>query len=295
MPKRSNPFQDLVALLERQLAPDGCSVSESKLLKDIRTGEEREVDIFIEGQIGVHPIRIAIEVIDYARPASTPWIESISQKHADLHVDKSIAVSRSGFYKPALLKASGLKIETLTIEQALALDWRAKIDEMPAIRIESFLLPYLKSASVLVEEESSLDELKDCTIGDLVLYRPSGDVRGTLQSLLQSLLASEGVIGALRSKAFVDGATLVEGEFRFPDGSYIPGRTKERVLVTGIIFQASCKKEITELRIQKGRYRDTAVVLAEGQTFGHRVAVAVTESKGGDPTISFRLRKRKTL
>ena len=63
MPKRSNAFQELVALLERQLAPSGAIVYESKMLKDTRTGEDREVDIVIDTEAGVHPLRIGISVL----------------------------------------------------------------------------------------------------------------------------------------------------------------------------------------------------------------------------------------
>ena len=98
MPKRTTKFQNLIELLERQLAPVGATVFASKLLKDVRSGEDREVDIVIETKSGIHPVVIGIEVIEHKRPASTPWIEGIAKKHEDLAIDKTIAVSRSGFY-----------------------------------------------------------------------------------------------------------------------------------------------------------------------------------------------------
>jgi hypothetical protein len=79
MPQRSNRFQRLIELLERQLAPVGANVFGSRLLRDYRSGEDREVDIIIETTSGIHPIRIGIEVIDHKRPASSTWIESIAK------------------------------------------------------------------------------------------------------------------------------------------------------------------------------------------------------------------------
>ena len=105
MPRRSNTFQKLVTLLETALASNGVLVRESVLLKDLRTGEEREVDIILEGMVSSYKTTIGIEVIDRSRPASTPWVEAMYQKHADLPIDKTILVSRSGFYAPASEKA----------------------------------------------------------------------------------------------------------------------------------------------------------------------------------------------
>lgn len=65
MPKRTTNFQDLIELLERQLAPVGAKVIASKLLKDARSGEDREVDIVIETTSGIHPLTIGIEVIEH--------------------------------------------------------------------------------------------------------------------------------------------------------------------------------------------------------------------------------------
>lgn len=154
MPRRSNKFQDLIELLERQLAPIGAKVSASQLLKDARTGDDREVDIVIETTSGIHPLRIGIEVIDRKRPADGPWMEGIAKKHEDLPIDKSIAVSRSGFYRPALIKAEAYKIDALTVNEVTELDWKAKIDSIPSVRLESFLLPYLTNATIIFGEAS---------------------------------------------------------------------------------------------------------------------------------------------
>jgi len=293
MPKRSNAFQELVALLERQLAPSGARVYESRMLKDICTGEDREVDIVIDTEAGVHPLRIGIEVIDHERPASSPWIESIAKKHEDLPIDKSIVVSRSGFYRPAMRKAQALKIDTLTLKEATDLDWKAKIDSVPSIHIESFLLPYLTEATVLFADENSLSTMKDLDLPNLSLYRPSGESRGTLLSILKQFLAREDVIKALRERAFTDAATVVEGEFRLQKGSYILGGGGTQHPVSGIAFKAKCSKEINIAQLQKGRYRDAAVVLASGHSFGRPVRIVISETSKEDPLVTMRVYKVK--
>ena len=45
VPKRTNAFQTLIALIEQQLASDGVTtVTESEMLNDRLTGKPREVD-----------------------------------------------------------------------------------------------------------------------------------------------------------------------------------------------------------------------------------------------------------
>jgi len=293
MPKRSNAFQELVALLEQQLAPSGARIHESKMLKDIRTGEDREVDIVIDTEAGVHPLRIGIEVIDHKRPASTPLIESIAKKHEDLPINKSIMVSRSGFYRPAMKKAQSLKIDTLTLKEATDLDWKAKIDSMPYVHIVSFLLPYLTQATVIFADKNSLNTMKDLDLPNLPLYRPSGESRGTLLSILKQFLAREDVTKALSEKAFTDTATAVEGEFRPEKGSYILESGGTQHLVSRIAFKAICRKEIEAAQLQKGRYRDTAVVLASGHSFEHPVHIVISETPKADPLVSIRVHKVK--
>jgi hypothetical protein len=266
-------------------------VFESKLLRDAQTGEDREVDIVIETKAGIHPLRIGIEVIDHKRPASSPWIESIAQKHEDLPIDKSIVVSRSGFYQPALLKAKARKIDTLTIDQAMASDWKAKIDSMPFINIESFLLPYLTNATLLFDSEDALNEFRGVDLADLPHYRGSGELRGTVLSILEQFLRRPDVLEALCAKAFMDAGIVMEGEFRLERGSYVMGLSNRKYLVTGIVFQAQCKKEVHTATLQKGCYRDTAVVLASGESLGRPVNIAISEIPGDDPRVSVRIRK----
>lgn len=170
MPQRTNEFQDLIDLLERQLAPAGATIHASHLMKDANSGEDREIDIVIESDVGIHPFRIGIEVIAHKRPASSPWIEGISAKHRDLPIHKSIAVSKSGFYKPALKKAEALKIDTLSLKEASDLDWQSMLDGMPPVQIESFLLPYLTDATLVFVDQDSLLKFQGDDLPATILF-----------------------------------------------------------------------------------------------------------------------------
>ena len=101
VPKRSNPFQQLVLHLQRVLSP-GCTVEESAMLTHRITQSEREVDVVIRSVVGEHTVVISVECIDQGRPADVNWIEQMLAKHTAewRATDRLVLVSRSGFDAP---------------------------------------------------------------------------------------------------------------------------------------------------------------------------------------------------
>ena len=59
MPKRTNLFQETVAIIQAHVA-DG-TVTESAILVDRLTGREAEVDVLIETEASGYPLTIAVE------------------------------------------------------------------------------------------------------------------------------------------------------------------------------------------------------------------------------------------
>jgi hypothetical protein len=114
MPRRSNEFQKLVALIHGCLGDSG-KVTESALLVDRATGEKRGVDVLIE----ISGFLISVEVRDRTRKAGIAWVEEMHAKHSDLATDKLVLVSRNGYYRTALDKARFHGIETMTFADAL--------------------------------------------------------------------------------------------------------------------------------------------------------------------------------
>ncbi len=122
MPKRTNAFQRLVTLLTATLAGH-AQVTESAMLIDRVSGEKREVDVLVSAMAGGYRVELGVEVISWARPADTPWVEKMRAKHDNLPTDKLILVSERGFYEPARRKAEFYGIEVLTLEEATEADW----------------------------------------------------------------------------------------------------------------------------------------------------------------------------
>ena len=113
MPKRSNTFQRLVKLLHERIDTK-WEVCESEMLPHSLTGELREVDIVLKYKLGQHQVIVSIECIDHKRKADSTWVETMAKKHDYLPTSKLILWSSSGFFKPALITADKLHIDTIS-------------------------------------------------------------------------------------------------------------------------------------------------------------------------------------
>lgn len=96
MPKRSNLFQDVVAIIHRHMAT-GATVEDPGMLRHKVTGEEREVDVVIRSRVARHEVVVAVEATSTRRPADAGWVEKTLGKHRELPTDKLVLVSEAGF------------------------------------------------------------------------------------------------------------------------------------------------------------------------------------------------------
>lgn len=129
MPQRSNRFQKIVFMLQKQLA-GSAKVTESKLMANRDTGGATEVDVVIEGQAGGIPITIGVECQGRGRIASVEWVDQVHGKHAALAINKSVLVAKAGFTKGARKAARARNMETLTLSQAEATQWREYVGDL---------------------------------------------------------------------------------------------------------------------------------------------------------------------
>ncbi|MBF6173424.1 hypothetical protein [Nocardia blacklockiae] len=115
MPRRTNAFQTLVATISEHIRGE-ATVTESKMLQDIDTGTEREVDICIEHMVAGHLVRVCIECSSHNRPRDVSWVEQMHSKHLRLPTNLLVLASESGFTPEALKKARYCRIETAVPE-----------------------------------------------------------------------------------------------------------------------------------------------------------------------------------
>lgn len=126
MPKRTNDFQELVAIIHRALAPKGAVITESALVETGTSGETREIDVLIETKVVEYRMKIAVEAKDEHRPMDSTKFESIIGKYlveGGVKVNKVVVVTHHGFYQPVIERAQKLGIELLTLTEAKDVDW----------------------------------------------------------------------------------------------------------------------------------------------------------------------------
>jgi hypothetical protein len=92
--------EEIVVKLEQALGPNVSVVSPEAVL-GLLSGKQREIDIAIRGTVGSTDVFVMIECRDRRVRQGVEWIEQLVQKARDVGAGKVIAVSTSGFTKPA--------------------------------------------------------------------------------------------------------------------------------------------------------------------------------------------------
>jgi hypothetical protein len=137
MPRRTNEFQQLVLLIQTQLASEETIVKESELLPD-RRGDEVEVDVVVETHVHGMPVRFGFECNGERRPATVEWVREMFGKHSELQIDKTILVARAGFTRKAHDFANDKNILALSLEQAATAEWTQFLRPLQDLRIGAF-------------------------------------------------------------------------------------------------------------------------------------------------------------
>jgi hypothetical protein len=109
-------FEELVARIEAIASPRAASVRSPDRVRDIVTGQMREVDASIRYRVGTVDILITIECRKRGRRADDTWIEQLATKRAKIGAAKTIAVSAAGFSDSAHRTAAqhGIELRTLS-------------------------------------------------------------------------------------------------------------------------------------------------------------------------------------
>lgn len=163
MPKRTNEFQQIVALIYSQIVPAGGRVTESAFLREDGEDDPREVDVLVEHTIAGHDIKIAIECRDYTRDQNVEWIDNLIGKYSRLSVNQVVAISSSPFSQTAKAKAAKHNIEAIAVNEALTTDWANRIERW-RVMTHSFTLMRISTidanGNVLTYSEVSPDGTK---------------------------------------------------------------------------------------------------------------------------------------
>lgn len=115
-------FEKLVARIEKAASLRGAVVKSPDRIRDLTTGQIREVDASIRHSLGTTDVLITVECRKRGRKGDDTWIEQLATKRSKIGAAKTIAVSSAGFTDSAAKSAKQFGIELRTLSEVSAAD-----------------------------------------------------------------------------------------------------------------------------------------------------------------------------
>ncbi len=119
---KGREFEELVFWINSCLMGQG-TIAQNVQIPDKDTKQLRQVDILITLKSGPYSPQIMIEVRNHKKKIDVKYIEEVASKKNSIGAAQAAIVSKSGFTKPALLKANAHCIKTFTYSEAIRLNW----------------------------------------------------------------------------------------------------------------------------------------------------------------------------
>lgn len=134
MPKRTNDFQKLILAINSHFSSGSATVTESAMLFDAESEQDREIDILIQDEVGGYELKIGVECTAIQRPMTVGKLAELVDKHKNVGINKSVIVSKSGFAKSTQKKAKKLGIDLISYEAAIEKDWPKDFEMLTKIK-----------------------------------------------------------------------------------------------------------------------------------------------------------------
>jgi len=209
MARKGRLLEVMVEHLQRFLSAEGIAVKspEEFWVDGIKIGE---IDITLRGDFGSSTVFVGIECRDRPRsgPQSRDWIREIVGKRDDLKVDKMVAVSTTGFTRPAIEYADKSGIDLLTVQDVDGIDIKGWIETVTVevrdgdwdicgtvdIRHTSLTPPHYGSGEI---------NLMSSTTGQLVSIRDY--IRPEVEKLFVKLASTTSATPEVETTVFIHG------------------------------------------------------------------------------------------
>jgi hypothetical protein len=186
MPKRSNLFQEVVALLQVIHAED-ARVVESEMLVDNQTGARREVDICIHVRAARQEVLISLECSSWKRVREVGWVEQQIAKHERLPTNKLILVSSSGFTPEAVNVARMHNVTVLTPKEITSSLGDEITDVLKTLWVKTIHVRP-SGLRVVVEKTASLPEVMMDANSELIFFNGDGSEWGTTEKVVERVV-----------------------------------------------------------------------------------------------------------
>ncbi|WP_199609564.1 restriction endonuclease [Flocculibacter collagenilyticus] len=135
MPKRTNEYQKLVLAINQLLASSNVKITESAMLYDPVSDQDREIDILIEDTSGPYSFKVGIECTAKSRSIGVPVMEQLINKHKNVGIHKTVIVSKSGFAVSAQKFAKKNQIDAISFGQALSQSWPSFLNKVKNVQL----------------------------------------------------------------------------------------------------------------------------------------------------------------
>jgi hypothetical protein len=294
MPRRTNPFQRIVYLIEHQLAPLGASVEQSIELQNRAGSHPTEVDILVTLHGPGRPMRIGIECQNEKRGSTVEWIRELWGKYSLLDIDRVIAVAGHGFSKDALKEAKCLGINALTIEEAQSFDWANRIRLIQKLLLFDVLYEHI-GTSVNVTGRGTMPQGFATDASAILIALPRtpgsehlGEYVVTLRQFIDRVLSEPGVDDLLARNT--ESHPNKEGWLgaKLPHGTGIFDAAGRRFALARLHLQFRRVANPTEVRLTHATYDGAAVAVGSGGEKG-AVNVALVHVEGAAITGKVRI------
>lgn len=282
MPKRTNPFQELIGFLERTFATAGVQVVESALVKDA-DGIEREIDVLVNGSVSRHPVSIAVECRRQTRKNDITWIDAMIGKYQHLPVDKKVAVSLESFSPAAAAKARRHNIEVLSLKDAMATDWIGQV------RVVDWQMEGRRTIFHGVAFDFGKKPPADFD-GTRILQARDGRQLGTAQSLVDWVYSNPPAVSeaiereiATHRPNFGAGINLGRMTVTFPRTNLVyRDALGESHAICALAVDVECRIEQIRPRFDEGVYKEKYIALADAALLDApaKLAVGVIAPRG---------------
>jgi hypothetical protein len=286
MPRRSTAFQKAVYYIERNLAGPTYAVIESKMLRDRISGQEREVDIVIEGNFDRrNNVIFSIECREQKKRASITWVEEMWAKHHTLSTDRLILVSVSGFTPRAREKAASLGIELLS-PNALAEDGAADIvRSVRRVWFGPIEIDY--DTSTLVLASTQYAPRREVEVDERwAICSAEGEQLQSAAELISE--CRERLLQQLKAEWFESEQFRLRVELGPPGPLYVQETIPEThlALIEKVVLVCTVRARVSAIQLEQGQLSETAYSYGFAKSARERTTAVITQDSSGEATLS---------
>lgn len=161
------------------------------MLRDRATGQDREVDVTLETELGGHTLVVSIEATTRKRPVDAKWVEGEIAKHDCLPTNKLVLVSESGFTRSARKKIEDQegKVVALSPEEIESDPDRVIVSRLGIVAAKTVKIWPPRETTILIETpEGEIARARMDEQDDPVIFGPDGAEIGALSAEIQRRL-----------------------------------------------------------------------------------------------------------